>query len=223
LIVPPHRPAAAHMRVDEVDGERALPVLEHRRRDQAFDDRSAARPGPDDGDGADGVGNVDHPLSMRSAPPAPGPVWDDVAMSTPPPMPSPTPRSPSAMPEGPFGGRRAARLRAVVNADLLPRERASADALVLTAWLSAAQRARYAPTLRAGGGVEEFVQRLADERRVVLEEGADEVAGELESAAAAERSARQLPLRLLEGALLLLEAGCGLWIVLLTLDAKDAG
>lgn len=144
-------------------------------------------------------------------------------MSTPPPMPSPTPRSPSAMPEGPFGGRRAARLRAVVNADLLPRERASADALVLTAWLSAAQRARYAPTLRAGGGVEEFVQRLADERRVVLEEGADEVAGELESAAAAERSARQLPLRLLEGALLLLEAGCGLWIVLLTLDAKDAG
>ena len=108
------------------------------------------------------------------------------------------------MPEGVFGGRRAARLRAVVNADLLPRERASADALVLTAWLSAAQRARYAPTLRAGGGVEEFAQRLADERRVVLEEGADEVAGELEAAAEAERAARQLPMRLLEGALLLL-------------------
>lgn len=127
------------------------------------------------------------------------------------------------MPEGVFGGRRAARLRAVVNADLLPRERASADALVLTAWLSAAQRARYAPTLRAGGGVEEFAQRLADERRVVLEEGADEVAGELEAAAEAERAARQLPMRLLEGALLLLATGCGVWIVLLALEAKDAG
>ena len=72
---------------------------------------------------------------------------------------------------GLFG--QAARLRAVVNADLLPRERAAADALVLTAWLSSAQRERYAPQLRAGLQVEEFAERLADERRVVLEEGAD--------------------------------------------------
>lgn len=67
---------------------------------------------------------------------------------------------------GPLSGvifGQAARLRAVVNADLLPRERAAADALVLTAWLSAAQRERYAPSLRAPGSVEEFAERLADE------------------------------------------------------------
>lgn len=74
---------------------------------------------------------------------------------------------------------------------------------MLTAWLNSAQRAEYAPGLRAGSDVEEFVARLADERRVVLEEGADPVADEVESAAGAERSARQIPLRLLETVLLL--------------------
>ncbi|WP_234695609.1 MULTISPECIES: hypothetical protein [Brachybacterium] len=115
----------------------------------------------------------------------------------------------------------AARLRAVVNADLLPRERAAADALVLTAWLSAAQRERYAPSLRAPGSVEEFAERLADERRVVLEEGADPVADEVGAAAEAERGARQLPLRLLEGALLLGALVCVVLTVLRSLDAAD--
>ena len=115
----------------------------------------------------------------------------------------------------------AARLRAVVNADLLPRERAAADALVLTAWLSAAQRERYAPSLRAPGSVEEFAERLADERRVVLEEGADPVADEVGAAAEAERAARQLPLRLLEGALLLGALVCVVLTVLRSLEAAD--
>ncbi|GLI31925.1 MULTISPECIES: hypothetical protein [Brachybacterium] len=115
----------------------------------------------------------------------------------------------------------AARLRAVVNADLLPRERAAADALVLTAWLSAAQRERYAPSLRAPGSVEEFAERLADERRVVLEEGADPVADEVGAAAEAERGARQIPLRLLEGALLLGALVCVVLTVLRSLDAAD--
>ena len=53
----------------------------------------------------------------------------------------------------------------------------------MTAWLTAAQRARYAPSLRSGPSTEEFAERLADERRVVLEEGADPVADELASAA----------------------------------------
>ncbi|MDN5822515.1 MAG: hypothetical protein L0H39_13645, partial [Brachybacterium sp.] len=95
------------------------------------------------------------------------------------------------------------KLRAIVSADLRPEARASADALVMAAWLTASQRAQYAPSLRSRPGTEEFVQRLADERRVVLEEGADPVADELESAAHAERQARQLPLRLVEAALLL--------------------
>ena len=120
---------------------------------------------------------------------------------------------------GLFG--QAARLRAVVNADLLPRERAAADALVLTAWLSAAQRERYAPHLRAGLQVEEFAERLADERRVVLEEGADPVADEREAAAAAERGARQIPLRMLEGALLLAALACLVLTVLRSLEAAD--
>ena len=135
-------------------------------------------------------------------------------MSTPPPPPRHLPRSDPSMPTGLFGGRQAARLRAVVNADLLPEERASADALVMTAWLSAAQRAQYAPTLRSGPHPEEFAQRLADERRVVLEEGADPVADELESAALAEREARQVPLRILEGVLLAVAAGAVVWMVL---------
>lgn len=125
---------------------------------------------------------------------------------------------------GPFTGvlfGQAARLRAVVNADLLPRERAAADALVLTAWLSAAQRERYAPSLRAPGSVEEFAERLADERRVVLEEGADPVADEVGAAAEAERAARQLPLRLLEGALLLGALVCVVLTVLRSLEAAD--
>src|SRR5699024_4869446 len=140
-------------------------------------------------------------VGCRRRGPVGPPIWEHVAMSTPPPPPRHLPRSDPSMPTGLFGGRQAARLRAVVNADLLPEERASADALVMTAWLSAAQRAQYAPTLRSGPHPEEFAQRLADERRVVLEEGADPVADELESAALAEREARQVPLRILEGVL----------------------
>ncbi|QNN83193.1 hypothetical protein H3H54_05960 [Brachybacterium sp. Z12] len=135
-------------------------------------------------------------------------------MSTPAPPPRHLPPSGPATPTGFLGGRQAARLRAAVNADLLPEERASADALVMTAWLTAAQRAQYAPSLRAGHHAEEFVQRLADERRVVLEEGADPVADELESAAEAEQRARQLPLRIVEGLLLVVAAGCVVPIVL---------
>lgn len=135
-------------------------------------------------------------------------------MSTPAPPPRHLPRTAAETPTALFGGRQAARIRAAVNADLLPEERASADALVLTAWLSAAQRAEYAPSLRSGHHTEEFVQRLADERRVVLEEGADPVADELESAAQAERDARQLPLRGVETLLLLVVLGCAVAIVL---------
>lgn len=123
-------------------------------------------------------------------------------MSTPAPPPRHLPHSGPATPPSLFGGRQAAKLRAIVNADLLPEERASADALVMTAWLTAEQRAQYAPSLRSGPGTEEFSQRLADERRVVLEEGADPVADEPEAAAQAEQEARQLPLRLVEAALL---------------------
>lgn len=130
------------------------------------------------------------------------------------------PRTSSGLFTGVLFGQ-AARLRAVVNADLLPRERAAADALVLTAWLSAAQRERYAPSLRAPGSVEEFAERLADERRVVLEEGADPVADEVGAAAEAERAARQLPLRLLEGALLLGALVCVVLTVLRSLEAAD--
>ena len=135
-------------------------------------------------------------------------------MSTPAPPPRHLPPSGPATPAGLFGGRQAARLRAVVNADLLPEERASADALVMAAWLTAQQRAQYAPTLRSGPQPEEFAQRLADERRVALEEGADPVADELDSAARAEREARQLPLRVVEGVLLAVAAGCVVPIVL---------
>ncbi|ATG52486.1 hypothetical protein CFK38_13890 [Brachybacterium vulturis] len=124
-------------------------------------------------------------------------------MSTPASSPRHLPPSGPSTPPGLFGGRQAAKLRAAVSADLLPEERASADALVMTAWLTAAQRARYAPSLRSGPSTEEFAQRLADERRVVLEEGADQVPDELDSAAHAERQARQLPLRLVEAGLLL--------------------
>src|SRR5699024_1719761 len=72
----------------------------------------------------------------------------------------------------------------------------------MTAWLTAAQRARYAPSLRSGPSTEEFAQRLADERRVVLGQGADPVDDELTAAADAEQQARQLPLRLVEALLL---------------------
>lgn len=146
-------------------------------------------------------------------------VWDDVPMSSTSPRHLP-PRASSGPLTGVLFGQ-AARLRAVVNADLLPRERAAADALVLTAWLSAAQRERYAPSLRAPGSVEEFAERLADERRVVLEEGADPVADEVGAAAEAERGARQIPLRLLEGALLLGALVCVVLTVLRSLDAAD--
>lgn len=146
-------------------------------------------------------------------------VWDHDPMSSTSPRHLP-PRARSGPLSGVLFGQ-AARLRAVVNADLLPRERAAADALVLTAWLSTAQRERYAPTLRAAGSVEEFAERLADERRVVLEEGADPVADEVGAAAEAERAARQLPLRLLEGALLLGALVCVVLTVLRSLEAAD--
>ena len=123
-------------------------------------------------------------------------------MTTPEPSPRHLPPSGPSTPPGLFGGRQAATLRAIVSADLLPEERAAADALVMTAWLTAAQRARYAPSLRSGPSTEEFAQRLADERRVVLEQGADPVDDELTSAADAEQQARQLPLRLVEALLL---------------------
>ena len=119
-----------------------------------------------------------------------------------------------------FSPRQAARVRELVRADLLPEERALADATVLTAWLSPAQRARYAPSLRAVDDPDEFVERLADERRVVLEEGADPVPGEVEEAAAAERAARQTPLRVLEAVLLAGALACFVAIVLL-LEASD--
>lgn len=102
----------------------------------------------------------------------------------------------------PWGGR-VARIRAAVREDVLPSERADADALVMTAWLTADQRQRYLEGLRARDDSEDFARTLADERRVVLEEGADPVPDELESARAAEKAARQIPLRLLEAALLL--------------------
>ncbi|WP_341854982.1 hypothetical protein [Brachybacterium sp. GPGPB12] len=92
---------------------------------------------------------------------------------------------------------------------------------MLTAWLSAAQRERYAPSLRAPGSVEEFAERLADERRVVLEEGADPVADEVGAAAEAERAARRLPPRLLEGALLLGALVCVVLTVPRSLEAAD--
>lgn len=116
--------------------------------------------------------------------------------------------------------RQPARVRELVRADLLPEERALADATVLTAWLSPAQRARYAPSLRAVDDPDEFVERLADERRVVLEEGADQVPDEVEEAARAERAARQTPLRVLEAVLLLGALACFVVIVLL-LKASD--
>lgn len=144
-------------------------------------------------------------------------------MSTPAPPPRHLPPTGSGTPTGLFGGRQAAKLRAIVSADLLPEERAAADALVMTAWLTPAQRAQYAPSLRSGHLAEEFAQRLADERRVVLEEGADPVADELESAARAERAARQLPLRVLETVLLLVVLGCAVAVVVLGLRAEGTG
>lgn len=144
-------------------------------------------------------------------------------MSTPAPSPRHLPPGGPTPPPGLFGGRQAARIRAIVHADLLPEERASADALVMTAWLTAAQRARYAPSLRSGHHTEEFVQRLADERRVVLEEGADPVADELDSAAQAEQEARQLPLRLVEAGLLVVAFAMLAVVVLRSLRSEAAG
>lgn len=107
------------------------------------------------------------------------------------------------MPSGLLGGRRAARLRSIAAAPWLPHERATADATVMAAWLTTPQRARYAPTLRAGDDLDEFVTRLGDERRVALEEGVERIEDELASAAEAERAARQTVLRVLEGVLIL--------------------
>lgn len=107
-----------------------------------------------------------------------------------------------------MGAKHAARIRAIASSSQLPTERARADAIVMTAWLTSAQRDRYAPSLRAEGLGDDFVEHLADERRVVLEEGPDPQDDELESAARAERSARQLPLRALETVLVLGGLGC---------------
>lgn len=119
-----------------------------------------------------------------------------------------------------FPGRGAARLRALASSDALPRERAMADATVLTAWLTAAQRARYAPALRAGEDLDTFVERLAEERRVVLEEGAEPVADEVTAAASAERRARQPLLRVLEGLALAAMVLAVVRVVLLALAAE---
>jgi hypothetical protein len=127
------------------------------------------------------------------------------------------------VPEGPFGGRQAARIRAIAGSNLLPEERALADALVMTAWLTASQRARYGETLRAASDADDILDGLADERRVVLSEGADPVDDELESAAVAERAARQLPLRLLEALLLLIAGGLVAAVVLRVIDAEEPG
>lgn len=125
---------------------------------------------------------------------------------------------------GPFAlPRTSTRVRELVRADLLPDERATADAAVMTAWLSPAQRARYAPSLRAVDDPDAFVERLADERRVVLMEGADPVPDELEDAARAEREARQTPLRVLEGVLLVGALACFVGIVLLSMRADVQG
>lgn len=132
---------------------------------------------------------------------------DDVRMRQPPTTP---PRhlqhSASSHRGGLLPGRAASRLRALARSDALPRERALADATVLTAWLTAAQRARYAPGLRAGDDLDAFVQGLAAERRVVIEEGAEVVEDEIVSAADAEHAARRIPLRILEGLLLAVSA-----------------
>jgi hypothetical protein len=87
-------------------------------------------------------------------------------------------------------------------------DRATTDAAVLARWLSGEQRGRYAPWLRSGDDPVEFVARLADERRVVLEEGADPVPDELDSATAAEHAAHQSALRVLETVWVLAALGC---------------
>lgn len=144
-------------------------------------------------------------------------------MSTPAPPPRHLPRSTAPTTTGLFAGRQSARIRAIVSADLLPEERASADALVMTAWLTAEQRARYSRSLRAGQDPEQFVQHLADERRVVLEEGADPVAEEAESAGRAEQEARQVPLRVVEGVLLAVALGGAVALVVLGLVGEGSG
>lgn len=101
-----------------------------------------------------------------------------------------------------------ARLRAAASSDLEPPEKALAHAIAVADWLGPERRAAYA---HASGwdrdgelGVEEFVDLVASERRVALEEGIDPMPDELESAAQAERDARQVPLRILEAILLVL-------------------
>ncbi|WP_193104278.1 hypothetical protein [Brachybacterium sp. FME24] len=126
-----------------------------------------------------------------------------------------------AVPGGVLAGRQAARIRAIANSNLLPEERALADSMVMTAWLSAAQRAQYAVSLHAGSHAEAFMENLADERRVALDEGADPVADELASAAQAERAARQLPLRVLETVLLLGALGCVSALVVIGVRAEE--
>ncbi|MFC7373830.1 MULTISPECIES: hypothetical protein [unclassified Brachybacterium] len=124
---------------------------------------------------------------------------------------------------GLFGGRRAARIRALANSSQIPEERALADALVLTAWLTSAQRATYAVSLRALESVDDFAVRLADERRVVLEEGADRVCDEVSSAAEAEQAARQRGWRVLETALVLVALGCVVALIVLGVTSDETG
>lgn len=101
-----------------------------------------------------------------------------------------------------------ARLRAAVSSDLEPPEKALAHAIAVADWLGPERRAAYAHVSGwdrdAELGVEEFVDLVAAERRVALEEGIDPMPDELESAAQAERDARQVPLRILEAILLVL-------------------
>lgn len=98
----------------------------------------------------------------------------------------------------------------------MPRERALADATVMADWLTAEQRTHYAPRLRAGDDLGTFVEHLADERRVVLEEGADPVADEVDSAREAEQAARQWPLRSVEAGLLVIMVACMIILIILT-------
>ena len=127
-------------------------------------------------------------------------------------IPQPPPRhlqhGAPAVSGGPFGGKHAARIRAIASSSQLPTERARADAIVMTAWLTAGQRAQYAPSLRAAGHGEDFVEHRAAARRVAREAGPAPPAAARPAARRAARSARQLPLRILETLLVLGALAC---------------
>ncbi len=118
-----------------------------------------------------------------------------------------------------------ARLRAAASSDLEPPEKALAHAIAVADWLGPERRAAYAHVSgwdRDGElGVEEFVDLVASERRVALEEGIDPMPDELESAARAEQGARQMPLRILEALLLVLAFAAFLATVLVDIIEND--